>query len=220
MKTYLILLIISICSLAKAQKSDSTYTRYGFHRGLNVHLTELKSKRGVLNGEYKILSGKKVGAIGMYRNDKKVGRWQYFGAKDSIIQVYNYSTNKLEYNKLDQHITFTVNEPVKEGDIITPPAKIGSSVGYFLLTRYFKPPYIVQKGNGDFDLKYIFSLDENGKLIKYETEITSTSYHNLEEISLKRLEPEDFDFSPAQLNGNKVSSKIQINSFVRVGKRN
>jgi hypothetical protein len=215
MKITSLLFIICLFGLdSYAQKSDSTNTRYGFYRGFSAHLTELKSKRGVKNGEYKILAGKKVVANGWYKNDERIGRWRFFTSKDSLDQVYNYTSKKVEYNLSNPNFTYYIDS-VKAGDNVIYPSKVGGTLGLFFLCRLFKPPYEIQKGSGAYNLLFVFTLDENGRLIKFETKIAASNYNKIEEISLKRLEAEDFEFSPAKVNGKNVACTMVCEGVMR-----
>lgn len=215
----LLLITFLICGTANAQKSDSTHTHYAFYRGFSTHETELKSKRGILNGEYKIYNGKSVGAQGIYLNNKKIGRWQFFLNKDTVEQVYNYTSKKVEFNLPSKRITYYL-ETIEEGDIVIYPVKVMGSLGLYLLTRFYKPPYEIQKSIGEYELYYIFTIDEKGQLVKYETKIASLNYNKVEEINLKRLKPEDLEFSPAMVNGKNVSSTMVVSSKIIASKRN
>ncbi|RZJ76885.1 MAG: hypothetical protein EOO45_00560 [Flavobacterium sp.] len=212
MKKLFLLIIFGLLNLVSfGQKSDSTLSYYSFYRGFSIHKTELKAKRGVLNGEYKIFNGKSVGVLGAYKNDERIGRWTFFYKKDTIEQVYNYSTKKLEYNRPNKNITYYLDS-IKEGDTVVYPAKINASFGLYMLSRLFKPPYFIQKSIGEYTLYYVFTLNNEGRLIKYETKIASDNYNKIDEIDLKRLRPEDFDFSPAVVNGKNVASTMVIES--------
>ncbi len=190
--------------MANAQKSDSTHTHYAFYRGFSTHETELKSKKGILNGEYIIFNGrKKTGVIGNYKNDERVGRWICYTQKDSIDQIYNYTTKTLIFNKPDKRITYYIDS-LKDGDKVIYPAKIMGYFGLFLLTRNYVPPVEIQRSVGEFNLYFIFTLGEDGKLLKYETKVASLNYNKVEEVNLKKLKPEDFEFSPAKVNGKNV----------------
>ncbi|MES2447248.1 MAG: hypothetical protein V4546_08700 [Bacteroidota bacterium] len=199
--------IVLITGISYAQKSDSTHTHYAFYRGFSTHVTELKSKRGILNGEYKIFNGRAVGAFGLYKNDERVGRWRFYLSKDSLDQIYNYTTKQVEYNKPLKGITFMIDS-LKDGDRVIYPTKIMGYFGLYLLTRNYTPPYEVQKKRGEFDLYFIFTIDADGRLVKYETQVISSNFNKVEEVNLKKLKPDDFEFTPARVNGKYVTSKL------------
>jgi hypothetical protein len=215
MKIISALFMLLVCSLNSiAQKSDSTYTHYAFYRGLSSHVTELKSKRGIKNGEYKIFGGRKIIATGLYKDNERIGRWRFFNENDSLDQVYNYTTQLVEYNLPNQRITCYIDS-IKEGDKIIPPMKVGGAFGLLFLTRLFLPPMEVYRGSGAYNLLHLFTLDEHGKLIRYETKIDASNYKKVEEIPLKKLKTEDFEFTPAKVNGKNVSSTLVFEVLVK-----
>ncbi len=214
MKIVIISAFVLLCTLnVFAQKNDSTHTHYGLYRGLSMHETELKSKRGVKNGEYKLFMGKKIIAQGLYKDDDRVGRWQFFNDNDTLDQVYNYSTKTVEYNLPHPKFTYYIDS-IKEGDQVVYPAKVGGFLGIWLLTRYYNAPYEVQKGTGAYNLFFVFTVNENGELVKYETKIASSNYNKVDEIPLKKLRPEDLAFSPAKVNGKNIGCTLVYEVFV------
>lgn len=211
MKTTLSLLLCLIgLSQAFAQKSDSTRTHYRIIRGgLIEHSTELKSKRYVKNGESEITANKKVVAKGLYKDDKRVGRWQFFNYNDAAVeQVYNYTTNKLEYNSPSKEISYAIDS-LKEGDKVVYPAKIGGYIcGLSFLLQHFDVPYEIKKFEASYKLYFIFSIDTEGKLTKHQVKFENENYSNIQEIDLKKFKPQDFEFTPAKLNGKNVPSLL------------
>lgn len=220
MKKYLLsFTIVLITCISYAQKSDSTHTHYAFYRGFSTHVTELKSKRGILNGEYKIFNGRYVGAFGMDENNLRVGRWRFYSSKDTLDQIYNYTTNQVEYNKPDKRISIIIDS-LKDGDKVVYPTKITGYLGIYLLTRNYIPPHEIQKKRGEFDLYFIFSIDKDGRLVKYETKVASLNFNKVEEVNLKKLKPEDFEFTPAKVNGKNVPSVLIYQGILDVNLKN
>lgn len=209
MKTLLTLLSIFIGSFVYGQKSDSTHTHYRILRGgLIEHSTELKSKKYVKNGFSEIIANKKIIASGIYKDDLRVGRWRFFEIPDTLDQIYNYTTKKIEYNAVDSHLSYEVDS-LKEGDRLIYPVKIGGSYyGMFFLIKKFSPPNELSKQKGIYKLYLIFSIDKTGQLIKYQANIISASYNKNFDISLNRFKPEDLEFTPAFLNGKQVASRL------------
>lgn len=220
MKKYLLsFTIVFITYISYAQKSDSTHTHYAFYRGFSTHVTELKSKRGILNGEYKIFNGRYVGAFGMYENNVRVGRWRFYSSKDTLDQIYNYTTKQVEYNKHDKRISIIIDS-LKDSDKVVYPTKITGYLGIYLLTRNYIPPYEIQKKRGEFDLYFIFSINKDGRLVKYETKVASLNFNKVEEVNLKKLKPEDFEFTPAKVNGKNVPSVLIYQGILDINLKN
>lgn len=217
MKILLALCISILCCLTvNAQKSDSTRTHYRIIRGGFIeHSTELKSKRGLKNGEAEITGGRKVVAKGLYKDGEKVGRWRFFKAGDTLEQVYNYSTKKLEYNLPLQNISVEIDS-LKDGDKVIAPAKIGGTCfGLVYLLNKYQVPNEIQKNTGEYELLFIFHLNSEGKLTKYQTRYVNSNLDRSYEIDLKKLNPEDLEFSAAKVNGTNVNSifiyKVKFN---------
>lgn len=208
MKTLYTLLLISICFIAFAQKSDSTHMHYRITRGIISHQTVLKSKPNIKNGLCEMISGRKVIASGIYKNDERIGRWRFFNHKDSLEQVYNYSSKQIEYNAPNKDFTYYIDS-VKTDDRIIYPAKIGGftySLNYLL--REFRAPLELRTAKGVASLFFIFTLNDTGKLIKFETKVASSVYNRIDVINLDKLRIEDFEFSPAMQNGKPVPSTL------------
>ena len=208
MKTLASLLLSLLCFSAFAQKSDSTTTYYRIVRGIVEHNTELKSKKGIRNGYSETKNGRVIVAAGYYKDGERFGRWRFFNRKDTLEQVYNYTTKKLEYNLENERISVSFDS-LEIGDKVVKPAKIGG-VAYPMnfLFGMFNRPYEFRNATGKAKIDYIFSLDENGTLLKYEIKVESAMYNNAETIKLSRLRPEDFLFTPAKRNGKYVKSKL------------
>ncbi|MBC6111516.1 hypothetical protein ACFOG5_23275 [Pedobacter fastidiosus] len=217
MKTLLTLLSIFIISSVYGQKSDSTHTHYRILRGgLIEHSTELKSKKYVKNGLSEITSNKKIIASGIYKDDVRFGRWRFFRIPDTLDQIYNYTTKKIEYNAVNSLLSYDIDSS-KEGDKLIYAMKIGgSSYGMLFLIKNFRPPFELSKQKGIYKLYLILSIDEVGQLIKYQANIVSADYNKNFDVSLKGLKPEDLEFTPAFLNGKQVASRIIVESKITV----
>jgi len=216
-KKLTLLLSLFIPLFASAQKSDSTHTHFRIIRGGMIeHSTELKSKRYVKNGESEIKIGRDLLAVGLYKDDERSGRWRFFNGPDSLEQIYNYTTKKLEYNHTAKNIVYEIDS-TKEGDKIIYPAKIG---GYHTSLRFlikkFSPSKEFRAYAGVHTVLLIFHIDEHGKLIKYQAETGEGELKRTEEISLSKFRPEDFDFVPAYLNGKPVASRLIFQSKLTV----
>ncbi|MCX2495891.1 hypothetical protein OQX63_20520 [Pedobacter sp. PF22-3] len=217
MKTLLSVLLYFISFTVVAQKTDSTHTHYRYVRGGFIeHSTELKSQRGIKNGIATILAGKKKFATGIYKNNERIGRWHFFCPLDTLEQIYNYSTKKLEYNVPIKEITYEIDS-LKEGDKVSYPAKIGGNLyGMYFLTERFRIPSELKHIKGFHKLNYIFTVSNSGQLLNYEVKIISPSYNKTEIIDLAKFHPDDLAFVPAKVNGRAVKSKLIVNGDVTV----
>ncbi|WP_316849506.1 hypothetical protein [Pedobacter agri] len=217
MKTCCTFLLLFIGFTAFAQKSDSTHMHYRFIRGGFIeHSTTLKTNKQIKNGVAKVMKGHKVVATGMYENNNRVGRWNFYRSKDSLDQIYNYTTKKVEYNAPDSLIFFEIDS-LKAGDKVVPPMKIGGNYyGLFFLIQNFKIPKESNAYPGIHKVYLIFHLDVNGKLVKYDTEILLPVLKKTTTMDLSKLKEEDFDFSPAYLNGKSVASRYVYESTLTV----
>lgn len=209
MKTLSTLLLLSVSFTAFAQKSDSTHMHYRIIRGgLIEHSTELKSKKYVKNGESEITRGRAVLASGWYKDDKRYGRWRFFKGPDSLEQIYNYTTKKLEFNAPLSNILYEIDS-IKPDDKVIYPAKIGGFyTGLQYLTKKFSPSKDFKQYPGVHPIFLIFHIDANGKLIKYESEVGGGEYKKKQDLELKDFKEEDFEFVPAYLNGKAVPSRL------------
>lgn len=67
---------------------------------------------------------------------------------------------------------------------------------------------------------FIFTIDKEGKLIKYEIKVTSAKkYNKIENVDLTKLMAEDFEFIPASVNGNNVASILVFEELLHVKHR-
>ncbi|MDN3585086.1 hypothetical protein QWY86_00285 [Pedobacter aquatilis] len=217
MKTLASLLLILISFLTYAQKSDSTRTHYKIIRGGMIeHSTELKSKRYIKNGESEIKLGRNIVASGLYKNGQRYGRWRFFNGPDSVEQIYNYTTKKLEYNKKAKNITCEI-DAAKVGDRIIQPAKIGGFYSSLrLLIKEFAPSKEFRAHPGVHSVFLIFYINKEGKLIKYEAETVGNNLKLSEIIPLSKFHPDELDFTPAYLNGKPASSRLIFESKLTV----
>ncbi|MCZ4222263.1 hypothetical protein [Pedobacter rhodius] len=76
------------------------------------------------------------------------------------------------------------------------------------MIKEFSPSKEFRAYAGVHQVNLIFHINENGQLIKYETETGQGTLKRTEEIPLKKLRLEDLDFVPAYLNGKPVASRL------------
>lgn len=173
----------------------------------------LKKKRGVKHGPYEFYDhGRYLTSTGLYENGKRVGRWNFYRAQDSLEQRYNYTTNTVEYSAPDPNeFEYKFEEPLKEGDKITYPVIIGGRAGMWRLLNVFSLA-VFREGRRDFSTDYyravFFHVDENGELQKLDTFLQSQDKEKLYHHPLNRKMKSYISFFPAKVNGKSVKSVI------------
>lgn len=217
MKTLPTLLLSFVCFFAFAQKSDSTRTYYRIIRGGMIeHATELKSKRYVKNGISEIKNGRNIVATGSYKDGERLGAWKFFNGVDSVEQIYNYTTKKLEYNLPFRSIYGEIDS-LKKGDRYNNPAKIGGFyTGLYFLLKRFTPSKEFQKYPGKHTVRLIFYIDEKDTLTKYIAETGEGEIKRVEIMDLEKLHEDDFKFVPAFVNGKAVTSRLIYKNILTV----
>ncbi|WP_231465138.1 hypothetical protein [Pedobacter sp. Leaf132] len=212
MKTLALILLMFIGFSAFAQKNDSTRVRKSFNSyGLLEKAVESKSKPHVRNGSAEVFYNDNLIATGLYKDNERFGRWRFFKYKtDTIAQIYNYSSKKIEFNLPDNTQNFFVDS-LKQGDKLILPVKIGSMIDiYKYLAMKSKIPQELAKDNVKYNLLYIIYINKQGKITKLETEYLLNTSNKTFEITDKSNAYLDFDFVPAILNGKAVESQMML----------
>ncbi|MDQ1139558.1 hypothetical protein [Pedobacter agri] len=217
MKTLSTLLLFFIGFVAVAQESDSTKVRSKRNAfGFKENFTELISKPGIRNGLTQIFDDQVILAYGLYKNDKRVGRWRFFKQKDSVEQIFNYDLKKADYNQPINSISYVIDS-LKEGDRVIKPVKIGGFRMAFKAIFQESHHYGIPYNSAGYDQFYIFTINERGDLEKVEEKLSSKNYNtNLTELNIKRFLNDEFRFIPAYVNGKPVKSKIVIKAKLTV----
>lgn len=217
MKTLASLLLSLICFSVFAQKSDSTRIRktaIGYN--LIEESTELKSKPHVKNGSADVFLHKKLVATGLYKDNERVGRWRFFN-RDSISQVYNYKSKKIEYNVPDTTLAYNIDS-LNQGDKVSYPIKIGIMNNlYWYLASTAKVPDELKQIKGEYQVTFVISISKFGKITKQEVNYKSNNISKSYELVDQTHGYKDFEFSPAIANGNAVDSQMILKVRVRIG---
>lgn len=188
-------------------------------------LTELVTyapgSRKIKDGVYKVMdANNKTLVIGYYRQDKKVGIWNYFNPNGVLVQRYDYSNDSLLMNNNhDEGTLVKYSFEIPDAKIpantdVTPPVKIGgNNYGFYLLYDIRQIPIQVRNeiATTRAVMNYEFTIGPDGKLeswdISYldsrmDKEITKNN------LSIKHLPEDAYTFIPAKLNGRPVRSKL------------
>ncbi|MDN3585087.1 hypothetical protein QWY86_00290 [Pedobacter aquatilis] len=200
-----------------AQKSDSTRVRKSTNSyGLIEKSVELKSKPHIKEGSAEVFLHNKLIATGLYKNNERIGRWRFFNG-DSISQLYNYNSKKIEYNVPDTTLTYNIDS-LKEGDKLLYPVKIGSMNDlYWYLASTARIPDELKQINGEYQLIFILNINKLGKISKlvvdYRLGNNSKSYELVDQTHRYK----DFDFVPAIVNDKAVNSQMLLKGRATIG---
>ena len=208
MKTLASLLLSLLCFSAFAQKSDSTRVRKSaIGYDLIEESTELKSKPHIKNGSTEVFFHKKLVATGLYKDNERVGRWRFF-SRDSLSQIYNYNSKKVEYNALDTTINYNIDS-INQGDKVIYPVKIGIMNNlYWYLASSARIPKELEQKDTDYKVVFILYISKLGKLTKILVDYRFANGNKSYELVDKTNEHKDFEFSPAIVNGKAVDSQM------------
>ena len=218
MNVRLCLILLLITSFFEVRGQETLERRDKVNDYFEQKYHVLKSNRKIKHGAYQVFRGESLIVEGMFDNGEKIGRWNFFSPNGRIEQRFNFSSNKLEYYKPDTAVLqFRIEHPLKPGDIIYYPAKIGSSQLTFhkFIMKSIEMDYRLRGTTGEFELFNIFYLDKNGKLIKWQKKVASLNYNLVNEDRFKNFEAEDLLFTPARVNGQSVPSVIIHKSMLK-----
>lgn len=215
MKKNIILFFVSIliCSIANAQKSDSTrIVTKEISFNITGNFTELKQKKGIYNGEAEIIfssrNGNSIIAKGLYKDNVRFGRWQFF-EHTNLVQVYNYGTKKVEqtYNNLENKLTYEIDS-LNTGDKVIYPKKIGSSFAFHYLIDGTSTSGVFEKAPRNRKVFSIFTISETGKLVRFQGHVIGENFDKIADVNIASYNDDFFQFSPTYVNGVAVPCKI------------
>ena len=209
----LFFLLILTFGIANAQKSDSTrIVTKEISFNIIGNFTELKQKKGIYNGEAEIIfsgrDGNTVIARGLYKNNLRFGRWQFFEL-NNLVQVYNYGTKKVEqtYNNFEDKLSYEIDN-LKTGDKVIYPTKLGCSFSFLYLIDGTSKSGVFNKAPANRKVLSIFTISETGKLVRFQGQVISENFDKIADVNISHYQDDFFQFSPAYVNGVAVPSKI------------
>ena len=204
---FILLLIVPFLTV-RGQETVDKKSIVNDHYIAKYHV--LKSNKKIKHGPYQVFSRDTVIVEGMYENGKRVGRWNFRSYNGRVQQRFNFSSNQLEYHEPDTAILqFRIEHPLKPGDTVNYPAKIGSNpLTFYKFIMKSMVDYRLRRKTGEFILFNIFYLDESGKLIKWQKKIASLNLNLVSEEGFSNFHPDDLLFTPARVNGQTVPSVI------------
>jgi hypothetical protein len=190
---------------ASAFSQEVIIKKNALSRNIAEEYEVLKTDRKVRNGACKIYHGTTLVGTGKYAAGKRVGRWLFYD-QDSIQQVYNYDTRKLQFNRPPAGVSFEFDK--KPGDTVSNPAILEGSLGQSkLLLSYF--PVEMLSHEGTFQVVHYLSISETGELLKWDYKIISPEWNSAGTRNLTGIEKEiQSAFIPAAVNKHPVKSTI------------
>jgi hypothetical protein len=208
----LAIMLLSVISL-NAQTTKWIKDRVSVNLVQNAEHIKVGGKK-LKNGECFIVDLNNAElARGNYKNGVKDSIWNYFGKTGDLIQVYDYTHQKLVYNIIDRKTIVTeayvIDTSKFQNAKVVAPVKLGGvNYGFNLLFNERNLPTAVKQQTDKVLMEYVFSLSETGKVEKLNLNYTSTFYNTENSQSIDSDIPDAYDFLPATINGKPVKSKF------------
>ncbi|HEY1024556.1 MAG TPA: hypothetical protein VGE26_05280 [Sphingobacteriaceae bacterium] len=177
----------------------------------------LKGNRKVKHGLYEQYNhGIYLEETGMYEHGKRVGRWNFYRAKDTLEQRYNYTTEKLEFSAPASIFDFRIVGELNEGDRVSFPVFVGGKSGFWRLQRLLRYSGGIElfnrySGGRRFILVY---LDRNGEPEKLETLFTRGDKKEVYKHSISSEIRNAIKLVPATVNGKNAESVLIVERFI------
>jgi hypothetical protein len=190
----------------------------------------LKSNKAIRQGLYQALFRKKIAvASGAYNSDKRVGLWHFYDRKGTVIQTYNYDTDKIYFEAPEDTtsvIRYFVDKKIEPTDKVTKPLKIGGRYyGYIPYVQLFKLPDNLVELNRQIYIKAVIELliSPYGRLADYKVHLLTEDGELIKVVNMNTNlpNPADMIFTPATLNSEPIACRIMIQCTVNeAGKLN
>lgn len=211
----LILALIVNFSYAQETLELSTYHSGGITERYHV----LKSDRKIKQGLYQQVTKKNTAVVsGSYDQNKRVGLWHFYDKSGKVVELYNYTTQKLLYeapvDSARDYIDYMFDGKITIKDTVTKPVRIGGTwFGYLPYIKFFKIDassfyiaapiraflqMLVSPGGRLSECKLIVQLKSNNSIV--DTYLLNNDL----------LDEYDKQFVPATVNHQPVVSTISV----------
>lgn len=116
---------------------------------------------------------KQIEKQGLYKDDQRIGEWKFYSSDGTLIQTYDYSTNKLVYSiKPTRETTVLQDKQETNKLLLSNPQFIGSTIELY---DYITPAQMEMSKSGEYDLKtgmviITFYISAEGKAIDHKIE--------------------------------------------------
>lgn len=156
-------------------------------------------------------------ASGKYAHGKKTGTWFFFSPKGQLLETYNYTLNKLQFEAPEMatsDIRYLVDQQLSDTDRTTKPVKIGGRYfGYLPYLGMFQTPFQPYEVDPDYFFGVVeLLISPLGRLADYKVHLVS-AYYNYDRTTVmdrNLFKEEDRQFIPATINHVPVTSRIII----------
>ena len=198
-------------------------------RDRTFHITEdyvvLNSNHNIKMGLYTATYKNKTVAKGYYKNNQRVGIWNFFDQQGKLVQTYNYDDKKLTYNDTSElansvyhaKITYILDTEPQKTDSVTRPVKIGGGAYAMsiLLDRTGNIKLLKQRPTDDkigFTMTRTqqFTINNKGEILQQQTIVILNDAEEISDMDNSNIEPELQQFIPATINGRAVGCTISF----------
>ena len=154
----------------------------------------------------------KIKSMGTYKYDKQIGIWEYYDRNGELVQKYNYTENKLIFNKENETLKDKEFSVINGSDTIK--TKLDQSPIYIggtdmmldAIATNIKYPKEAREA-GIAGIVYItFTIDKNGKTSNHTVTKGIASVSDYEALRVVKLIPDKW--IPGQINGQSVNTEF------------
>ena len=159
--------------------------------------------------------GAQGGARGHYRQDQKMGVWEYY-AKGEIEQRYDYTQQKLLFQKPMEAAATILFKPLATTTAFeTAPVYIG---GYATLSAFVgqnvKFPFAALRNNESGTVRIVFTIASDGAVSNYR--VVKSVTPGLDEEALRVVKLMPTTWIPAQAAGQPVAAECEVPVTYRI----
>jgi hypothetical protein len=203
--------ILTLPSFAQELKTEKKTLSRNLDEVYQVDPANKKIKEGA----YKVIDVQKHTLVmGNFKDGKKDSVWTYYNNWQEPIQQYDFTNHRLDYEKTDSATTiksiFQLYTPLKVGDNLRPPHKIGgANYGFFLLFDARDIPQDVRKSTDGAMMSYVFNISDRGELLGWKVIYKGRQFADIiQNKSIRGLPADAYEFIPAMINDHPVNSQI------------
>lgn len=214
MKKQIICLIVLLSGFLQLTAQNEKWSKKRISPSLVENFVVSPTQKKVKNGEYFVVNDKKQELVrGKFKDGKKDSVWNFFNKNGEIIQQFDYRTNKMLYNVIDETSIvkekFTIDTTVTGTLKVIPARKIGGvNYGFYLLYSEKALPVEVKQQQDDVLMEYVFTISETGNLEDWHIVYSSRFYNDDIKMSIRGLPSDAYEFTPAMIDGKPVKSKV------------